>query len=248
MDRHEISRIAHTNHPVAAPISTARLRALVQRATHGVRGRVLDVGCGSGEWLLEILTTAPRLVGTGVDLHPHPDLAAKSSAAGVADRVTWVEADAATWHDGEFDLVVCVGASHAFGGLEDTLRAVRDRLRPGGRCLLGDAVWENPPSPAALAELGAGPDDFTDLPGFADRAMAHGFELGEAHISSLEEWDDYEWSWSGSLTEWALDSPREHPDREQALEVARAHRRGWLGGYRGQLGFVTAVLHDTRSA
>jgi hypothetical protein len=28
------------------------------------------------------------------------------------------------------------------------------------------------------------------------------------------------------------------------LQLARDHRRGWLEGYRGQLGFVTVVLHD----
>ncbi len=248
MDRDEISRIAHRDHPVAAPVSTPRVRALVHSATRGLRGRALDLGCGPGEWLLEVLTATSDLAGTGVDLHLHPELGAKSEARGVGHRATWVQADASTWDGGPFDLVVCIGASHVFGGLDGTLAAVRDRVRPGGRCLVGDAIWERPPSASTRAELGAGPDDFPDLPGFVERAEAHGFELGRAHVSTLEEWDDYEWSWTGSLTEWALTSPQGDPARGEALDIARAHRRGWLTGYRGELGFVTAVLHDTRSA
>ena len=40
---------------------------------------------------------------------------------------------------------------------------------------------------------------------------------------------------------------RSPQDRAQALDAARSHRRDWVEGYRGELGFVTAVLHDTRT-
>ena len=72
----------------------------------------------------------------------------------------------------------------------------------------------------------------------------HGFEVGYAHVSSAEEWDDYEWSWTGSLVAWALRDERSADEREQVLGTARTHRREWVEGYRGELGFVTAVLHD----
>ena len=65
-----------------------------------------------------------------------------------------------------------------------------------------------------------------------------------AHVSDAAEWDDYEWSWTGSLTEWALDNPG-HPDAAGALAAAREHRDQWLRGYRGVLGFVTLVLRRT---
>jgi hypothetical protein len=71
--------------------------------------------------------------------------------------------------------------------------------------------------------------------------------VGYAHVSSAPEWDDYEWSWTGSLVEWARSDAPSDADREQALTAARTHRRQWVEGYRGELGFVTAVLHDTRS-
>jgi hypothetical protein len=36
------------------------------------------------------------------------------------------------------DAVLCIAAGHAFGGLHDTLDAVRRHLRPGGCALLGE--------------------------------------------------------------------------------------------------------------
>jgi len=67
-----------------------------------------------------------------------------------------------------------------------------------------------------------------------------------AHVSEEGEWDDYEWSWVGSLTQWALDNPS-HPDAGDALAAAREHRAGWLGGYRGTLGFACLLLRPTRT-
>jgi hypothetical protein len=64
------------------------------------------------------------------------------------------------------------------------------------------------------------------------------------HISDAAEWDDYEWSWSGSLTEWSLDNAG-HPDAPEVLTVARKHRDGWLRGYRNVLGFATMLLRRT---
>jgi len=62
-----------------------------------------------------------------------------------------------------------------------------------------------------------------------------------AHVSDPAEADDYEWSRTGSLTEWALDNPG-HPDAAAALAQARERRDRWLRGHRAVLGFVTLVL------
>ncbi len=64
------------------------------------------------------------------------------------------------------------------------------------------------------------------------------------HVSSSEEWDDYEWSWTGTLGAWAMDHP-DDPDAADAVELARTHHKAWLHGYRGVLGFVCLVLTET---
>ena len=102
------------------------------------------------------------------------------------------------------------------------------------------------PSAATQQALEAGPGDLPTLDQLVATFEGHDFQPGYAHVSSAEEWDDYEWSWTGSLVAWALHDARGADEREQALRAARTHRRDWIEGYRGELGFVTAVLHDTR--
>jgi cyclopropane fatty-acyl-phospholipid synthase-like methyltransferase len=136
------------------------LRELVLWLSPPAGGRAVDLGCGEGEWLQELLLAQPGLAGVGID-HMLPDAAAERTAQrGLADRVRWIETDAATWSGGLFDVVLCVGASHAFGRLENMLAAVRRHLRPGGQALVGDTIWEGAPSASALAALEASPDDF----------------------------------------------------------------------------------------
>jgi SAM-dependent methyltransferase len=242
VDRAETSRIAHTNHPVAAPVSDRAVARLLDRLDPPRGARVLDLGCGSGAWLVELLVARPDLTALGVDTHLHPDRVARAASRGVADRLTWHEGDARDWWDGGYGAVLCVGASHAFGGTVPMLGAVATHLAPGGRALVGDAFWARPPSRAAQAALDAGPDDFPDLHGFVALAGASGWAVTYAHVSTEGEWDDYEWSWTGSLTEWALRADTDPSERRHALDAADQHRRDWLDGYRGELGFVTAVL------
>ena len=46
------------------------------------------------------------------------------------------------------------------------------------------------------------------------------------------------------MTQWALADATSATERQEALQVAAEHRTAWLDGYRGELGFVTVVLHD----
>ncbi|MBW8766051.1 MAG: methyltransferase domain-containing protein [Geodermatophilales bacterium] len=246
MDRALASAIAHRWHPIAAPVSAENLRLLVQRLELPPGGRLLDLGCGFGEWLLGALEVAPGVRGTGVDTSP-PALAEarqRAEARGLADRACFEQADAAGWVGEGFDAVLCIGATHAFGGLGPTLDAVRSYLRPGGRVLLGDGYWEGTPTQAALDALGAGPGELPDLAGLMAEIRQAGYEPGYGHLSTAAEWDRYEWSWTGALTAWALEEAAGE-EREEALSLAREHRREWLEGYRGRLGFATVVLHDS---
>lgn len=244
MDRNEISRIAHRDHPIAAPVARESLRTLLARLSPPEGARVVDLGCGWGEWLIELLSARGDLTGVGVDISLPDDLADRARARGVAERVSWVEANASTWNGGEFDVVMCVGASHAFGGLTETLDGIRRFLRPGGSVLLGDTIWDTPPSSAAVAAFGTGSDEVPDLLGLIDITCEKGFEPGYGHVSTIQEWDEYEWSWTGSLTAWAMRHAQNDAERDQALGAAREHRDAWLSGYRGQLGFATLVLYE----
>ncbi|MFE6055908.1 SAM-dependent methyltransferase [Kitasatospora sp. NPDC056446] len=245
MDRQLISRLAHAHHPIAAPLADGSVARLLDRATAGSRdGRALDLACGEGAWLVRALAANPRWRAVGVDLDTRALARARQAAAalGVIRRIGLHHLDAREFTSREpFDLVLCVGSTHAFGGLLPTLAAVGGLLAPGGRLLVGEGFWQREPSRATLDGLGADREDFADLATTTDRVIREGWTPVYGHVSTEREWDDYEFSWTGSLAEWALDHP-DHPDAAIAREAADRHRAEWLHGYRGTLGFVTYLL------
>lgn len=244
MDRQRLSSIAHAHHPIAAPVSGVTVNRLLRRADRRPAARILDLGCGEGAWALQALAHCPDGNADGIDLNPYAleRAAAAATSRGLDERLVLHERDARTYvPDGDYDLVFCVGAAHAFGGLAATLELAGRHVNPDGVLLVGEGFWQSPPTAAALAALDAKPADYADLAGVVDTAEGAGWTPVYAHVSDPAEWDDYEWSRAGSLTEWALDNPG-HPDAAAALTRARARRDQWLRGYREVLGFVTLVL------
>ncbi|MFJ9697569.1 SAM-dependent methyltransferase [Kitasatospora sp. NPDC101183] len=245
MDRQRISRIAHTRHPVAAPLADESVARLLERATAGAgQGRLLDLGCGEGAWLVRALAANPlwRAVGVDVDVEALVLARERATALGVVHRIGLHHQDAREFGSHEpFDVVLCVGSTHALGGLAPTLAAARELLAPGGRLVLGEGFWEHEPPRAALEALGAAREEYASLAATTDRLAAEGWTPVDGHVSTQQEWDAYEFAWTGSLAEWALDHP-DDPEAAAAREAADSHRRAWLHGYRGVLGFVTYVL------
>ena len=245
--RRMISALAHRDHPIHAPLSDASVDRLLTRAVTPETERVLDLGCGEAAWLVRALTGRPALRAAGVDLGAEAVEEARRAVAlaGLTDRIDLHQLDAREFAaDYPFDLVLSVGACHVLGGLLPTLDAAARHLAPGGTVLVGDGFWEREPGPAALEALGADAGEYDDLATTVQRVREAGWTPVYGHVSSLAEWDAYEWAWTGTLARWALDHPQ-HPLSSRAAEAARAHQHGWLAGYRGTLGFVTLLLRRT---
>ena len=145
-----------------------------------------------------------------------------------------------------FDVAVCIGSTHALGGYLPTLKALIRWVKPGGFIAVGEGFWTKRPARRYLRVLKGRRDEFTTHEKNITRAEALGLIPWWCVASSPDEWDEYEWSWSGSLAAWALDHPDE-PGSGEALATASLHRTEWLRGYRGTLGFVTLVLRRTTS-
>lgn len=124
----------------------------------------MDLGCGRAELSLRLLGDDATARGVGINLDPVSVARARTNAdtRHLSDRVRLECADATVW-SGHVDIAIAIGASHAWGGTRPALDAFRPLLRPGGRLLLGDGIWETPPTPAALAALDAEPEEFTTV-------------------------------------------------------------------------------------
>ena len=108
------------------------------RATH----RVLDIGCGTGSFLIQIKRTYPNVDAVGLDPDPRALARArrKGKRAGLAFQLDQGFADELPYPDGVFDRVF---SSFMFHHLADdervtTLREVRRVLKPGARFHLMD--------------------------------------------------------------------------------------------------------------
>jgi SAM-dependent methyltransferase len=112
--------------------------------------RVADVGCGRGRALIKLAQAFPESRYVGYDLHgPNVDDATtKAKQAGVSDRVTFRQADAAAGLPEAYDLITTFDVVHDAADPLGLLRAIRRGLKPDGTYLCleincADSVEQN---------------------------------------------------------------------------------------------------------
>lgn len=224
-----------------APLSDARADAIAARLAAARPKDVVDIGCGWGELLLRVVERAPEATGLGVDTD-EPLLARGRAAAQQRglQRVTFDNVEGKEVSH-EADSVICIGASHAFGSTPAALAYLHDVVRPGGRLLFGDGIW-NPHAPVPRPELVW--DDLPELPtlaGLVDMAVEAGFRPLWTEVASPEELDAFESGYLADWEEWLLTHPA-HPEAEGIRARADEHRQRWLHGYREAFGFAYLTL------
>jgi SAM-dependent methyltransferase len=121
-----------------------RRRELV-RAALGARAgdRVLDVGCGPGFYVTELLETVGR-EGSVVGVDASADmLAVAAQRAEGHGNVTFHQADATSLPvpDASFERAVCVQVLEYVRDVPAALSQMHRALRPGGRLLVWDVDW-----------------------------------------------------------------------------------------------------------
>ena len=231
-----------------APLSDARADGIARALAEAGPRNVLDIGCGWGELMLRVIAAAPTATGVGVDTDAESLARARANAAarGLDDRVTFVEAPAPVRHE-PADIVICVGADHAYGGQEEALRVLHQMVRPGGQLLFGSGFWEQPPSPEQAHAVGLEPYSLLDLAGLVELAIAAGFRPLSIQTANRDEWEHFESNFLADWEQW-LRWHGQHPDAGEIRAKADTHRNGWLRGYRDVLGFAYLTLSARRLA
>ncbi len=103
---------------------------LLQRITHQAPGRIVDLGCGTGNALAPMRRRWPDARITGVD--SSPDMLARAREA--HPDVTWIEADLADWApDRAVDIVFSNAAFHWLDDHDRLFPRLLGMLAPGGR-------------------------------------------------------------------------------------------------------------------
>lgn len=208
--------------------------------------RVLDIGCGKAEALLR-LAARDRIDGVGVErsVHLAPVARAAVAARGAGSDIVIHELDAEAFAAParHFDLSICLGSTHAWGGLQQSLGRLAACTAPGGLVLVGEPFWSRPPDADFLAALGAPKDAHLDL----DATIAEGAAAGLQPLMALTS-SPQEWEWYEGLGRLAIERHvTAHPEDAEGpafLERSRTMwARYWSGG-RDFLGFVVTLYRN----
>ena len=147
--RAAIERLTRQDIAVFFQEALAALPQLVADLARG--GRVVDVHCGGGRWLVAMARRFPALELVGVEFEADSVARARATieAEGLADRITIREAKATEpGKEGTYDLAYFQYALHQLPDAPAVLAAAYAALRQGGRLLVLD--WPLP----------SGPDEF----------------------------------------------------------------------------------------
>jgi ubiquinone/menaquinone biosynthesis C-methylase UbiE len=103
-------------------------QTLLSFLDQGPASAVLEVGCGTGHWLGEMIGRTPIVAG----VEPSPQMLARAQAAVPAARLVRARAEQLPWREATFDRVVCINALHHFADRVRFFAEARRLLRPGG--------------------------------------------------------------------------------------------------------------------
>ena len=231
--------VVEARHELQNPTAPEKICELGERLGLRPDSHVLDVAAGNGGPALLLAETfgcrltcverAPEFVATARE---------RTAAAGLEERIDIVEADAATYELGRYDVALCLGATFVYGGFVPTL----ERLRPSAPLLaVGEPywrVWPLPSAPPGAERTDEG--EWVPLAETVERAESAGVRVISLIASSEDDWDRYESLRWLALDEWLAANP-DHPQAEEFRARGDAGRTRYLAWERALMGWAIFV-------
>ncbi|KZN31651.1 class I SAM-dependent methyltransferase [Pseudoalteromonas luteoviolacea] len=184
-----------------SPLGPEAEQKLISLLNLESNSQVLEVGCGNGKFLHSLMAAYDASV-IGVDVDQALIDRAIDGANNKFDKMRYQflcrSFESSDFASHSYDLLICNGASHAFGVSETQLINVAEQagtlLKKGGLFLLGECYWKKVPPQAYLDFLGQPVTIYNDYKGNIDLVKEQGFSIIFATSSSQTDWDSFEWT------------------------------------------------------
>lgn len=238
MNIHDYWAIAEADIEIQNPVTDRKLRLLTEYCDMRDGLRVLDIGCGKA-WLLRQWAEQFDIEATGLEINPIFAAFARSHSPR-RGRITYVEGAAEDFaaEPGGYDVVMCLGATFALGGLAEAVNWMSRAVRSGGALVVGDLVTRHRPAVNTHQHM---PPDAAELAGIVQR---NDCEVSAMISASEADFERYMSHHRHATVRWLLS----HPDHADHDEVARRSSEEWtnyLRVVRPHLGWNIVVGHRT---
>ena len=227
--------VAERDHLIQNPTTPQKILQLGSQLGLDRTTRVLDVAAGKcGPAVLLASEFGCRI--TCVERAPEFVDAARARIreAGVDDRIELLHLDALeiSPEPATYDVVMCLGASFIWEGLDRTLEALIPIAVPSGNVVVGEPYWRTWP-------LTDGTDDegFTSLRETVRRFESARLVVTGVIASSEDDWDAYESLHWRALEEWLRANP-DDPDAPDIRQRHETYRDRYLTTQRDSLGWA----------
>ncbi|MEK6701536.1 MAG: class I SAM-dependent methyltransferase, partial [Planctomycetota bacterium] len=226
MDRDLYSFVRHAALELISPLPMSAYEVLLRDLFLQEPADLLDVGCGKGTLLLAFARRGWR--SHGVERSPLMAEAARQAALDqhLQGRFRITQADAAqaveALPSASIDCALCIGSSHALGGLDRTLVEFSRLVRPGGNVVIGELYWRCPPQQEFLDALGMNAADLGDLSATLAKGPPFGLELLASQTATPQEFASYEAAQRHAGAAWCTANPN-HP----AAPAIAARSESW---------------------
>lgn len=225
------------------PISFAKIGRLLKILNLSKDCKVLDVGCGQGELLRQVVRLY-NCSAVGVDINEEEINAAKKASKSL--HIDWHcqsirEMDLSSQG---FSVGFCIGSTHAFGeenGYKKTLAAFQELITQEGLVIIGEGYWKKEPDPEYLKETGIKSASLKKHFENVELAEEMGFTPLYITRSSESEWDHFESCFWLKAEEKLRNDPH-NPDLQKKTNHWRKWRRAYLRWGKDTMGFGLYVF------